>query len=199
MRKSASNRLSRENRIAYETQAPDIAKSEQLNLFDEKILSRKAVDEYQLIGQIFDTYWIAVYHDKMILIDQHAAHEKVKYEMLMKRFHDKQPVSQNLMPPLIVTLTGAEAALLEQYQEYFEQLGFEIRFLRPAAPMRCAQFPAICTDTARAEFLQDILDELGTGQAPNAPTAIAERIATMACKSAVKGNNRLALPKCRNC
>lgn len=63
----------RENRIAYETQAPDIAKSEQLNLFDEKILSRKAVDEYQLIGQIFDTYWIAVYHDKMILIDQHAA------------------------------------------------------------------------------------------------------------------------------
>ncbi len=85
----------RENRIAYETQAPDIAKSEQLNLFDEKILSRKAVDEYQLIGQIFDTYWIAVYHDKMILIDQHAAHEKVKYEMLMKRFYDKQPVSQN--------------------------------------------------------------------------------------------------------
>lgn len=84
------------------------------------------MDEYQLIGQIFDTYWIAVYHDKMILIDQHAAHEKVKYEMLMKRFHDKQPVSQNLMPPLIVTLTGAEAALLEQYQEYFEQLGFEI-------------------------------------------------------------------------
>lgn len=59
--------------------------------------------------------------------------------------------------------------------------------------MRCAQFPAICTDTARAEFLQDILDELGTGQAPNAPTAIAERIATMACKSAVKGNNRLSL------
>ena len=182
----------RENRIAYETQAPDIAKSEQLNLFDEKILSRKAVDEYQLIGQIFDTYWIAVYHDKMILIDQHAAHEKVKYEMLMKRFHDKQPVSQNLMPPLIVTLTGAEAALLEQYQEYFEQLGFEIdSFGGSSYAMRAV--PCDLYGHCEAEFLQDILDELGTGQAPNAPTAIAERIATMACKSAVKGNNRLSL------
>ena len=182
----------RENRIAYETQAPDIAKSEQLNLFDEKILSRKAVDEYQLIGQIFDTYWIAVYHDKMILIDQHAAHEKVKYEMLMKRFYDKQPVSQNLMPPLIVTLTGAEAALLEQYQEYFEQLGFEIdSFGGSSYAMRAV--PCDLYGHCEAEFLQDILDELGTGQAPNAPTAIAERIATMACKSAVKGNNRLSL------
>ena len=182
----------RENRIAYETQAPDIAKSEQLNLFDEKILSRKAVDEYQLIGQIFDTYWIAVYHDKMILIDQHAAHEKVKYEMLMKRFHDKQPVSQNLMPPLIVTLTGAEAALLEQYQEYFEQLGFEIdSFGGSSYAMRAV--PCDLYGHCEAEFLQDILDELGTGQTPNAPTAIAERIATMACKSAVKGNNRLSL------
>lgn len=182
----------RENRIAYETQAPDIAKSEQLNLFDEKILSRKAVDEYQLIGQIFDTYWIAVYHDKMILIDQHAAHEKVKYEMLMKRFYDKQPVSQNLMPPLIVTLTGAEAALLEQYQEYFEQLGFEIdSFGGSSYAMRAV--PCDLYGHCEAEFLQDILDELGTGQVPNAPTAIAERIATMACKSAVKGNNRLSL------
>ena len=182
----------RENRIAYETQAPDIAKSEQLNLFDEKILSRKAVDEYQLIGQIFDTYWIAVYHDKMILIDQHAAHEKVKYEMLMKRFYDKQPVSQNLMPPLIVTLTGAEAALLEQYQEYFEQLGFEIdSFGGSSYAMRAV--PCDLYGHCEAEFLQDILDELGTGQTPNAPTAIAERIATMACKSAVKGNNRLSL------
>lgn len=62
-----------------------------MNLFDEKILSRKAVDEYQLIGQIFDTYWIAVYHDKMILIDQHAAHEKVKYEMLMNDFTTNSP------------------------------------------------------------------------------------------------------------
>ena len=185
MAKYDSDRSGSENRIAYETQAPDIAKSEQLNLFDEKILSRKAVDEYQLIGQIFDTYWIAVYHDKMILIDQHAAHEKVKYEMLMKRFYDKQPVSQNLMPPLIVTLTGAEAALLEQYQEYFEQLGFEIdSFGGSSYAMRAV--PCDLYGHCEAEFLQDILDELGTGQAPNAPTAIAERIATMACKSAVK-------------
>ncbi len=181
-----------ENRIAYETQAPDIAKSEQLNLFDEKILTRKAVDEYKIIGQIFDTYWIAVYHDKMILIDQHAAHEKVKYEMLMKRLYDKQPVSQNLMPPLIVTLTGAEAALLEQYREYFEQLGFEIdSFGGSSYAMRAV--PCDLYGHCEAEFLQDILDELGTGQVPNAPTAIAERIATMACKSAVKGNNRLSL------
>lgn len=181
-----------ENRIAYETQAPDIAKSEQLNLFDEKILTRKAVDEYKIIGQIFDTYWIAVYHDKMILIDQHAAHEKVKYEMLMKRLYDKQPVSQNLMPPLIVTLTGAEAALLEQYREYFEQLGFEIdSFGGSSYAMRAV--PCDLYGHCEAEFLQDILNELGTGQVPNAPTAIAERIATMACKSAVKGNNRLSL------
>ena len=143
-------------------------------------------------AQFHNTFIISQTEDSIILVDQHAAHEKVKYEMLMKRFHDKQPVSQNLMPPLIVTLTGAEAALLEQYQEYFEQLGFEIdSFGGSSYAMRAV--PCDLYGHCEAEFLQDILDELGTGQAPNAPTAIAERIATMACKSAVKGNNRLSL------
>lgn len=175
----------------YEKKEADIAVEKQMDLFEEKLLTKKAVDGYRLVGQVFDTYWIAVYQDKMILIDQHAAHEKVKYERLIRRFQEGRAESQNLMPPVIVTLTGAEAALLTQYQEYFSQLGFEIdSFGGSSYALRAV--PCDLYGHCSAEFLQDVLDELANGQRPGTPSAVAERIATMACKAAVKGNNRMS-------
>ena len=164
--------------------------AEQLNLFSEKLLSPGAVKQYELIGQIFGTYWIASYQDKMILIDQHAAHEKVKYEALMKKIREGKPDSQNLMPPAVVTLTGAELALLERYREHFARAGFEIE---PFGGNSCAVRAVPCDlyGSPGETLLRDILNGLETGQRPGTPAAVTERIATMACKAAVKGNHRM--------
>lgn len=169
----------------------DIADAKQMNLFEEKILTQKAVDEYRIIGQVFDTYWIASYQDKMILIDQHAAHEKVKYERLIRQFQEGKVDSQNVLPPAIVTLTGAEASLLSQYEDYFARLGFEIdSFGGSSYALRAV--PCDLYGHCGGEFLQEVLNELAGGQRPGTPAAVAERIATMACKAAVKGNNRMS-------
>ena len=180
----------RQREYAAEKEA-DTAEAKQMNLFEEKLLTKKAVDEYRIIGQVFDTYWIASYQDKMILIDQHAAHEKVRYERLIRKFQEGKVESQNLLPPVIVTLTGAEASLLSQYEDYFAQLGFEIdSFGGSSYALRAV--PCDLYGHCSAEFLQEVLNELSAGQRPGTPAAVAERIATMACKAAVKGNNRMS-------
>lgn len=181
----------REERLEYETKEPEIAGTKQMDLFEERILTRKAVQQYEIIGQIFDTYWIASYQDKMILIDQHAAHEKVKYEALIRRLKEGSCESQNLMPPIIVTLSNPEAQLLHQYQEYFTKIGFEIEeFGGNSYALRSV--PCDLYGNASAELLQEILNELASEQKPGTPAAVTERIATMACKSAVKGNHRMS-------
>lgn len=167
-----------------------IEEAKQLNLFEEKILTKTAVSQYEIIGQVFDTYWIAVYENKMILIDQHAAHEKVKYEALMKRFHEGNVVSQNLMPPMIVTLSPMEEAVLKQYEEYFAKAGFEIEeFGGNSYALRAV--PCDLYGNLEQSLLQEILEELGGDHRPGTPAAISEKIATMACKAAVKGNHRM--------
>lgn len=164
--------------------------AKQLDLFAEKLLSPGAVRRYELIGQIFDTYWIAAYQDKMLLIDQHAAHEKVKYESLMKKIREGRADSQNLMPPLVVTLSPEELSLLEHYAEYFAQAGFEIE---PFGGNSCAVRAVPCDlyGSPADRLLQEILGELETGGRPGTPAAVTERIASMACRAAVKGNHRL--------
>lgn len=163
----------------------------QMALFEDRILSPQAVARYQLIGQIFDTYWIASYQDKMILIDQHAAHEKVKFETLMKKVREHTAESQNLMPPLVVTLSAAEADLLSRYGEYFAQTGFEIEpFGGNSYALRAV--PCELYGCPGEQLLQDILAELAEDQKPGTPAAVTERIATMACKAAVKGGQRLS-------
>lgn len=181
----------REERLEYETKEPEIANAKQMDLFEEKILTRKAVQQYEIIGQIFDTYWIVSYQDKMILIDQHAAHEKVKYEALIRKLKEGNCDSQNLMPPIIVTLSNPEAQLLKQYQEYFEQIGFEIEeFGGNSYALRSV--PCDLYGNLSDELLQEILNELASEQKPGTPAAVTERIATMACKSAVKGNHKMS-------
>lgn len=180
----------KEERLEYEAE-PEIIHAQQMDLFEEKILTKKAVQKYEIIGQIFDTYWIASYQDKMILIDQHAAHEKVKYEALIKKLREGSCDSQNLMPPVIVTLSNPEAQLLKQYQEYFAQIGFEIEeFGGNSYAIRSV--PCDLYGNMGDELLQEILNELASEQKPGTPTAVTERIATMACKSAIKGNHRMS-------
>lgn len=171
----------------YKIQAP-----EQLNLFEEHILTKKKRDEYKIIGQIFKTYWIIEYQDQVLYIDQHAAHEKVIYERFMRRYQNNEITSQQLNPPLILTLTGKEENVLTKYIDSFTTLGFEIEpFGSNEYTIRA--IPEDLCGIGGKELFLEMLDDLSEGIAKDkTPESIRNRIATMSCKAAVKGNNHLS-------
>ena len=172
---------------------PEVANAQQLNLFEEKMLSMQNRSRYRIIGQVFDTYWLIQFEDKLFIIDQHAAHEKVKYERLMKQFHEKSVVSQRLMPPIIVSLTGQEESVLHTYEDAFTQLGFEIEAFG-GNEYALRSVPVDLYGCSERELFLAVLDELSqeTGNRGSFQV-IEEKIASMSCKAAVKGNNRLSL------
>lgn len=163
----------------------------QSSLFDEKVLSYDKSTEYQYIGQIFDTYWLIQWKDQFLMIDQHAAHEKIKYERLMKQFSAREVVSQYLNPPIIISLTGEEEALFLQYRDCFQGLGFAVEeFGGKEYALR--QVPLDLYGYNEKELFLGVLDELLSKGSTGTLEVISERIATMACKAAVKGNHRLS-------
>lgn len=172
---------------------PVVKDVRQMNLFEEKLLSVQNRSRYRIIGQVFDTYWLIQFEDKLFIIDQHAAHEKVKYERLMKQFHEKSVISQRLMPPIIVSLTGQEESILHTYEDAFSQLGFEIEAFG-GNEYALRSVPVDLYGCSERELFLAVLDELSqeTGNRGSFQV-IEEKIASMSCKAAVKGNNRLSL------
>lgn len=173
------------------TVQPEAIQPEQMNLFEERILDQRNRDRYHIVGQVFDTYWIVQFEKKMFIIDQHAAHEKVKYERLMKRFHEKQVTSQMLMPPIIVSLTAQEELVYLEYQEHFRNLGFEIEAFG-GREYALRSVPQDLYGCSERELFLAVLDELDQGVSRGSFQVIEEKIASMSCKAAVKGNNRLS-------
>lgn len=167
-------------------------KYEQTNLFDEKILTKENKAKYKIIGQVFDTYWIVQYERKMFIIDQHAAHEKVNYERMMKRFMAKEVASQNILPPIIVSLSGKEEAVFKENEEAFKNLGFEIDFFGGNEYAIRAVPVDLYRHNDRELFLA-VLDELAEGNSRGSYLSIEEKIADMACKASVKGGDKLSL------
>lgn len=166
-------------------------KSEQLNLFDSRILSQEARPQFEIIGQIFDTYWLITYENKLLIVDQHAAHEKVKYERLIKRFQEKNVLSQTLNPPTILTLNNREKECLAAHKEDFEALGFVVEEFG-GNDYAIRGVPLDLYGYGEGEFFCEVLDELVEEAVSGTPESIRIRIATMACKAAVKGNMRIS-------
>lgn len=173
-------------------ETPVVQKPEQLNLFEEKLLKRETRAEYRLIGQIFDTYWLVQFQDNLYIIDQHAAHERVLYERTLKEMKNREFTSQYLSPPIILTLSMQEAELLKTHKERFERIGFEIDpFGGEEYAIRAV--PANLFSIAKKELFMEMLDNLADGLSTNmTPDIIDEKVASMSCKAAVKGNNRLS-------
>lgn len=168
-----------------------VEKPIQMELFEEKFLTKDAKEEYRILGQIFDTYWLVAFQDKLFIIDQHAAHEKVKYEHLVRELEKKEISSQMLKPPIIVNLTGKEEALLKEYLPYFGEIGFEIEeFGGDAWAIRSV--PSDLYGSGEKELFMNILDELGEKEAAGKPEVILQKLASMACKAAVKGNHPMS-------
>lgn len=172
--------------------APASQKPEQETLFSDRFLSEQARTAHRIIGQVFETYWLVEFGDKLYIIDQHAAHEKVNFERMMKRLREKKPASQYLNPPILLTLTADEACVLEEHMSYFEKLGYVISSLGDR-DYSISAIPTDLPELGKKELLLEILDELTDEAGMTTPDTIYDKIASMSCKAAVKGNNRLSL------
>lgn len=163
---------------------------EQITLFSEEEIKKQEKEQYRIIGQVFDTYWIVTLADKLYFIDQHAAHEKVKYERFINQLEQNNIISQNVNPPIVVTLTANEKETLNQYEKYFFDLGFVIEEFG-GNEYTVREIPTELFGNDALTFFQDVLDELSKSNIKGTPIIIKNKIASMACKSAVKGNNTL--------
>ncbi|MGN0361985.1 MAG: DNA mismatch repair endonuclease MutL [Bilifractor sp.] len=186
-----TTKLQNQDENAKDLQKQTASRPEQLSLFqDERVLSANSRKMFRIIGQVFDTYWIMEYKDAMYIIDQHAAHEKVNYERMMKNYREKKINAQMLYPAIVVSLSAKEAGLLERNLDAFAKLGFEIEafggnsFKINAVP---DNLYSVASDRLFTEIL-DQLSEIGDVS----PDSIPERIASMSCKAAVKGNHLMS-------
>ena len=168
------------------------SKPKQLELFEEKLLSPQSRSRIRMIGQVFDTYWLAQFEDKFYIIDQHAAHEKIYYERLVRKFREHSIDSQYLTPPLIVSLNMQEEEVLNANRDYFEKFGFEIEHFG-GREYCISAVPSNLYGLTEEELFLEMLDQLESDHSKDTLDIFASRLATMACKAAVKGNNRLSM------
>ena len=162
------------------------------DFFSEKLLDRNNVKEHRIIGQLFDTYWLIEFRDNLFIIDQHAAHEKVLYEKTIRSMDQREYTSQILNPPIILTLSIQEAETLQKHMQYFQEIGFEIEeFGGKEYALRAV--PDNLFGIAKDDLFIEMLDALDSQPASASVDIIKDRVATMSCKAAVKGNHRLSV------
>jgi DNA mismatch repair protein mutL len=160
--------------------------------FKGGILAKKALPDIKIIGQIFGTYWIIEYDDSVYMIDQHAAHEKVMYERFVKEISQNKATSQNLLPPVVVTLSGSQSQIVEEIGEHLHKLGFEIE------PFGGNEYvikavPTELFGISEKDLLFDIIDQYSLEGKKTTPDTVLVKLATMACKAAIKGNMNISL------
>lgn len=171
---------------------PDIPYMQQtLEQIDSHFLTKDARKKHKIIGQLFDTYWLVEFEDKLFVIDQHAAHEKVLYEKTMKKVREQLFSSQAVSPPIILSLNQEEIAAMERYQDELTRFGYEIE---PFGGKEYAitAIPADFSDIDMRSMFLELLNDFTELSGKTTPELILEKVASMSCKAAVKGNNRLS-------
>lgn len=164
---------------------------QQMDFFGEKLLEPKARSRHKLIGQLFDTYWLVEFNEQLYIIDQHAAHEKVLYEKTMATLKTRDYTSQMVNPPIILTLGSSEEVMLKKYLSYFLGIGFEIE---PFGGREYAVrgVPGNLFSIAKKDLLMEMIDSLSEDISVSNPDIIYEKVASMSCKAAVKGNHQMS-------
>lgn len=170
----------------------DELSSNQMTLREDPVFSVQARPDRKILGQLFKTYWLIEYEDQLFIMDQHAAHEKVNYERLMKNFKEKEIYSQRLEPPMVVTVSMTEAEALTRYKDAFAGLGFTIESL--GGNEYCIrEVPANLYGIGERDLFMELLDAVSQENGTLDTEVIASKIATMACKMSIKGNQRVSL------
>lgn len=170
----------------------DELSSNQMTLREDPVFSVQARPDRKILGQLFKTYWLIEYEDQLFIMDQHAAHEKVNYERLMKNFKEKEIYSQRLEPPMVVTVSMTEAEALTRYKDAFAGLGFTIESF--GGNEYCIrEIPANLYGIGERDLFMELLDAVSQENGTLDTEVIASKIATMACKMSIKGNQRVSL------
>lgn len=183
---------SRTQEIKHHEQTVSKEIPRQMELFEDVLLSPKARLRHRIIGQLFDTYWLVEYDDKFYIIDQHAAHEKVLYEKLVKEYANKEVLSQMISPAQVISLNLQEDALMKANMDVFREFGFEISEFG-GREYSIHAVPADLYGSSVQEFFVEILDSLENEHTKQPLELITGKLATAACKAAVKGNNTLSI------
>lgn len=179
-----------------DTNTSPVEAPEQMTLesMSPDFLTRDAKKMHRIIGQLFKTYWLIEYEDKLYIIDQHAAHEKVLYERTMARLHEKEYTSQAISPPIVLSLDAKEQEMLERYRKDIERLGYEIENFGGREYMISAVPDNLFSIDMKDLFIE-MLDDFSNLTGRETPDLIMEKVASRSCKAAVKGNDALSLPE----
>lgn len=164
----------------------------QETLFETGVLQEDKTKDIRIVGQVFSTYWILQYEDSMYMVDQHAAHEKVLYERFMKQISENKVMVQMVNPPIVLSLSMLEQHVIDDNIEIFKELGYTIEAFGGREYI-VTGIPAQLPDIATTDLLMEIIDDLANGKTNLSKDVLLERVATMSCKAAVKGNNELPL------
>ena len=183
-----------ETSTAYKPAQVVTGTQQTLGDYDKVFLTESAKKQFSIIGQLFKTYWLIEFEDKLYIIDQHAAHEKVLYEKTMARLANKDFTSQRISPPIVMTLDARECEMLEKYRPQIEQFGYEVEHFGGKEYMISA-IPDNLFNIDMKDLFIEMLDDFSNVTGRQTPDIITEKVASMSCKAAVKGNDRLTLPE----
>lgn len=183
-----------ETSTAYEPAQVVTGTQQTLGDYDKVFLTESSKKQFSIIGQLFKTYWLIEFEDKLYIIDQHAAHEKVLYEKTMARLANKDFTSQRISPPIVMTLDARECEMLEKYRPQIEQFGYEVEHFGGKEYMISA-IPDNLFNINMKDLFIEMLDDFSNATGRQTPDIITEKVASMSCKAAVKGNDKLTLPE----
>lgn len=186
--------LTPETSTAYEPAQVVTGTQQTLGDYDKVFLTESSKKQFSIIGQLFKTYWLIEFEDKLYIIDQHAAHEKVLYEKTMARLANKDFTSQRISPPIVMTLDARECEMLEKYRPQIEQFGYEVEHFGGKEYMISA-IPDNLFNIDMKDLFIEMLDDFSNSTGRQTPDIITEKVASMSCKAAVKGNDKLTLPE----
>lgn len=186
--------LAPETSTAYEPAQVVTGTQQTLGDYDKVFLTESSKKQFSIIGQLFKTYWLIEFEDKLYIIDQHAAHEKVLYEKTMARLANKDFTSQRISPPIVMTLDARECEMLEKYRPQIEQFGYEVEHFGGKEYMISA-IPDNLFNIDMKDLFIEMLDDFSNVTGRQTPDIITEKVASMSCKAAVKGNDKLTLPE----
>lgn len=165
----------------------------QESLFSAPFLSEEARKSHRIIGEIFRTYWLIEYAESLYIMDQHAAHEKVNFERMMKRKREKKQMSQNILP-LSIHLQNKEKEILFTYSGTFREMGYQ--WDEEAGGVRLTAIPVDFPSVDKEEVFLEILDGLSEDSEQLSGESLYNKIASMSCKAAIKGNQQISFQEC---
>ena len=176
-----------ENHVVLPDKA-EAVKAEQMTMEPPAEEGEKPV--YRVIGTLLNTYILLEVGDSLMMIDQHAAHERLMYEKFTARMNRGEKAAQELLVPIVVDVSPREMALIQENREALEAAGYT------AEPFgdRSVSLRSVPFILGKAEARPAFLEMLGNLDRLNAATrqALSDEIAMMACKAAVKGGDRLS-------